>query len=85
MSYVIAVSNEKGGTGKSTTALNVAAAIAERGHRTLLIDLDPSFVLASTEKRRNLSLSPVCVGGEPVGLSGGDLRLGFQPRVPRRV
>ena len=45
MTYVIAISNEKGGTGKSTTALNVAAAIAERGHRTLLLDLDPSFGL----------------------------------------
>ncbi len=45
MSYVIAVSNEKGGTGKSTTALNVAAALAERGHKTLLIDIDPSFGL----------------------------------------
>jgi len=45
MAYVIAVSNEKGGTGKSTTALNVAAALAEQGHRTLLVDLDPSFGL----------------------------------------
>lgn len=43
--YVIAISNEKGGTGKSTTAVNVAAALAERGHRTLLVDLDPSFGL----------------------------------------
>ena len=43
--YVIAISNEKGGTGKSTTAANVAAALAERGHRTLLVDLDPSFGL----------------------------------------
>jgi len=45
MSYVIAISNEKGGTGKSTTAINVAAALAERGHRTLLVDIDPSFGL----------------------------------------
>ena len=45
MAYVIAISNEKGGTGKSTTALNVAAALAESGHRTLLVDLDPSFGL----------------------------------------
>jgi len=43
--YVIAISNEKGGTGKSTTALNVASALAERGHRTLLVDLDPSYGL----------------------------------------
>ena len=36
----IAVLNQKGGTGKTTTSVNVAAGLAERGHRTLLIDLD---------------------------------------------
>lgn len=45
--YVIAISNEKGGVGKSTTALNIASAIAERGNRTLLIDFDPSFGLTT--------------------------------------
>jgi chromosome partitioning protein len=36
----IAVMNQKGGTGKTTTSVSVAAALAERGHRTLLVDLD---------------------------------------------
>lgn len=36
----IAVLNQKGGTGKTTTSVNVAAGLAEQGHRTLLIDLD---------------------------------------------
>jgi len=41
MSIIIAVSNEKGGVAKTTTTLSLGAAIAELGHRTLLIDLDP--------------------------------------------
>lgn len=36
----IAVLNQKGGTGKTTTSVNVAAGLADAGHRTLLIDLD---------------------------------------------
>ena len=47
MSTIISVSNQKGGTAKTTTALNLGTALALKGYSVLLIDLDPQANLSS--------------------------------------
>src|SRR6478735_6260522 len=65
MSTVYAIANQKGGVGKTTTAVNVSACIAEAGYRTLLVDVDPqanATVGLGLERTRSPGLYEVLSG-----------------------
>jgi chromosome partitioning protein len=69
MGTVYAIANQKGGVGKTTTAVNLAACVAEAGYESLLIDIDPqsnATLGLGIDKRTTPTVYDALIGGLPL-------------------
>lgn len=70
MAKIIAISNHKGGCGKTTSTINIGAALAQMGQRTLLVDLDPQANLTISlgvdpEGQQHNTYTALCMNDTP--------------------
>jgi len=89
MGKVYALANQKGGVGKTTTAVNLAAYLALAGQRVLVVDMDPQANATSSlgvdKNKLRLSIYDVLIGGVPITdvvTLTGQIRLDLVPSCP---
>lgn len=89
MAKVIAVVNQKGGVGKTTTAINLAAGLAIAERKTLLVDLDPqgnaTTGLGFDKEDLDPTIYHVLLEGLPAGQACRETELGFLWMVPSSI
>jgi chromosome partitioning protein len=83
---VFAIANQKGGVGKTTTAINVAACLAEAGERALVVDLDPQANATSgLGERANGTSSVDLLDGAPLDETAKSTRFPNLDLVPAKA
>jgi chromosome partitioning protein len=82
LSLVIGVGNQKGGTGKTTNTLHIAAALGEHGYRSLIIDLDPA---AGATKHLGIPLQSFTGTLELLTTDESPQSLAISDKLPRGV
>ena len=89
MGRIIAIANQKGGVGKTTTTVNVAACIAALEHKVLLIDIDPqsnaTSALGFDKSQPHVSTYDVLIGASPAGASVCNTSLSFLKLMPSDI
>ena len=88
MSTVYAIANQKGGVGKTTTAVNLSACVAEAGYEALLIDIDPqsnATLALGIDKHTKPTVYDALIGELPLEetiVASGIAHLGVIPAGP---
>ncbi|HUI31231.1 MAG TPA: AAA family ATPase [Candidatus Acidoferrales bacterium] len=89
MGKIITIANQKGGVGKTTTTVNVAACLAALEHKTLLIDIDPqsnaTSALGFDKSQPHVSTYDVILGSSPADASIRDTTLSFLKLMPSDI
>jgi len=89
MGKVVTIANQKGGVGKTTTTVNVAACIAALEHGVLLIDIDPqsnaTSALGFDKSQPHISTYDVLIGNSPADQSVRDTSLSFLKIMPSDI
>jgi chromosome partitioning protein len=89
MGKIISIANQKGGVGKTTTAINLAASLAAIEHSTLIIDIDPqsnsTSGLGIEPKTVSNSVYEVMVGGVEASDSVRETELPFLDLIPSHI